>query len=128
MTDFSNSVESSIVKQIIGEGAAWSQPAGTYVQLHDGDPGEDGTANVIASVGGRKSASWAAESGGSADTDADLEWTNGSGGSITVSHVSIFDTITTGICLYIGDLAASKVVPDTEIFRIPSGSLTVAAS
>lgn len=127
MTDFSNAVESSIIQHIIAE-ATWAAPTTVYVQIHNGDPGEDGTANIIASVGGRKLASFAAESGGSASTDADLEWTNGTGGSITVSHISTWTLITGGICTMVGDLTSSKVVPDTEVFRIPSGSLTLSAS
>jgi len=127
MTDFSDAVESSIIQHIIAE-ATWAAPTTVYVQLHDGDPGESGTANIIANVGGRMLASFAAESGGSASTDADLEWTNGSGGSMTVTHISTWTLITAGICTMVGDLTASKVVPDTEIFRIPSGSLTLTAT
>jgi len=127
MTDFSNAVESSIIQHIIAE-TTWAAPTTVYVQIHNGDPGEDGTANVIASVGGRMLASFAAEANGSASTDADLEWTNGSGGSEDVSHVSCWTLITGGICTMIGDLTAPKTVPDTEVFRIPSGSLTLTAT
>lgn len=127
MTAFANWAESAIVQHIVAE-ATWGAVAGTYVQLHNGDPGEDGTANVIASVGGRKSAAWAAEAGGTAATSADLEWTNGTGGSISVSHISIFDAITAGNAIYIGPLSATKVVPDTEVFRLPTGQLTIGAT
>lgn len=133
MVDFSDFTESAIVKHLVAE-ATWSAISTVYVMVHSGDPGEAGTANTLANMGGRKLASFAAESGGAASTDADIEWTNGSGGSVTVSHVSLWDAAGTGDpptggnCLMKGDLTASKLVPDTEIFRIPSGSLTVTAT
>ena len=135
MADLSNASESAIVQHIIGE-ATWGVLAGQFLQLHDGAPGEDGTANVLASMGGRidVSAGFAAESGGAASTDTAYEWTNGSGGNVTVSHISQWTTAGTGdpptggVCVMIGALTASKVVPDTEVFRLPSGSYTVQAS
>lgn len=132
MAEFSNFTESAIVKHIVAE-ATWAAISTVYAMVHSAAPGEDGTANTLASFGGRKLCSFAAESGGSASTSADLEWTNGSGGSATVSHVTLWDAAGTGDpptggnCLMHGDLTASKSVPNTEIFRIPAGSLTVTA-
>lgn len=132
MVAFANYAESAIIQHMVGE-ATWGAVSTVYVMVHDGDPGEDGTLNTLASMGGRKAASWASESGGTASTDADIEWTNGSGGSVTVSHISLWDAAgsgdppTGGNPLMIGALSASKVVPDTEVFRLPSGQLTIGA-
>ena len=132
MADFTDATESKIIQHIVGE-ATWTAPAGTFVQLHDGDPGETGVANVLADMGGRLSATWDAEAAGVAALAADLEWTNVSGGSVTVSHVSVWDTAGTGNpptggeCVMKGALNTSKVVPDTEIFRLEAGNLTLGA-
>jgi hypothetical protein len=132
MSDFANATESDIVQHMIGE-ATWGAVTNVYAMVHSADPGEDGTANTLASFGGRQILSFAAESGGSAATDADVEWTNGSGGSETVTHVTLWDGAGSGdpptgdVCLMVSALTASKAVPDTEVFRITSGSLTAAA-
>lgn len=132
MTDFANYAESEIIGWLVGEGAPGAV-TNVYAMVHSADPGEDGTTAPIASMGGRKVLSFAAEAGGSAATDADVEWTNGSGGSVTVTHVTLWDAVGTadpptgGNCLMVSALTASKAVPDTEVFRITAGSLTAAA-
>ena len=94
--DFANATESAIVQHIIGETDWTALAGGPFVQLHDGDPGEDGLNNTLPDMGGRKAASFNAESGGAADTSADIEWTNGGAGTVTVSHVTLWDTVGTG--------------------------------
>jgi hypothetical protein len=132
MTDFSTFAESEIVGWIVGEGAPAAVTA-VWVQIHDGPPGEDGTENVLADFGGRLQASFAAEADGTAATDTDLEWTNGSGGSVDVTHATTWDAAGTGDpptggnCLMVSALESSKTVPDTEVVRISAGSLTAAA-
>lgn len=99
------------------------QVAQSYVKLHTGDPGEDGTANAAGETT-RKSASFGAASGGVCTSDADCAWTNVST-SETYSHVSLWDNSTAGNCLGSGALTASKAVNAGDNFTIPSGSLTL---
>jgi hypothetical protein len=99
------------------------QVAQSYVKLHLGDPGEDGTANAAAETT-RKSASFGASSGGTATSDADLTWTSYSAAE-TVTHISLWDNATAGNCLGAGALTASKTLAIGDTFVIPSGSLTV---
>lgn len=98
------------------------QVAQSYVKLHTGDPGENGTANAAGETT-RKSASFGASSGGVCTSDADLTWTNVSTAE-TISHISMWDHLTAGNCLGAGALAASKTVAVGDTFVIPSGSLT----
>jgi hypothetical protein len=134
VTDFSNATESAIIQHITKEGNWAALAGGPYIQLHDGDPGEAGTANTVADFDGRQLASMAAESGGAAATDADLEWVNTSGGSITVTHISVWDTVgagnppTGGVCSMVGDLDSSVATGDDETFRLPAGDLTLSAT
>lgn len=133
MVDFSDFTESAIIQHITGE-ATWAAVATVYAMVHTGTPGEDGTANTQINFGGRQLLSFAAEAGGVAATDADVEWTNSSGGGVTITDISLWDGAGSGDpptganCLFTGNLTASKLVPDTEIFRIPSGSLDIAAT
>jgi len=97
--------------------------ADPWVKLHIGDPGEDGTANAATETT-RKQASFAAASGGSASTNADVSWTNVAA-TETYSHVSMWDASTAGNCLGTGALTVSKAVNVGDTFTIASGSLTV---
>lgn len=135
MVDFSDAIESSIIQHIVKEGNWAALAGGPFVYLHTAAPGEAGTANGVgANFDGRQVASFAAESGGAAATNADIEWVNTSGGEITVTHISCWDTVgsgdppTGGICTMVGALDAGVAVGDDETFRIPSGSLTLSAT
>lgn len=134
MAEFSDAAESAIIQHIVKEGNWSALSGGPYIQLHDGAPGEAGTANTVADFDGRQLGSFAAESGGAAATDADLEWVNSSGGAITVTHISVHDAAGTGnpptggVCSMVGALDAGVAVDDGETFRIPSGDLTLSAT
>lgn len=117
---YSNYLEDKINDAVCNNTAL--QVAQSYVKLHTGDPGEDGTANAAGETT-RKSASFGTSSGGTATSDADLTWTNVSTAE-TLSHISMWDASTAGNCLGSGALTASKTVAVGDTFVIPSGSLT----
>jgi hypothetical protein len=43
----------------------------------------------------------------------------------TISHIAIFDALTSGNMLMYTDLTTSKVIGNGDIFQISSGNLTV---
>lgn len=100
--------------------------ASVYIQLHTGDPGSAGTANV-AGNNVRKSVSFAAASAESKASNADITWTNVST-SETYSYVSLWDASSNGNFLWAGALTSSKAVNSGDTFTIQSGQLTVAIS
>lgn len=97
--------------------------AATYVQLHIGDPGEDGTANPAGNTT-RKAASWAAAAGGTVQTDADLDWTSVAA-TETYSHVSVWDAVSGGNNLWNGPLVADYDVNGGDEFVLPAGTVVV---
>jgi hypothetical protein len=109
----------------LGNATAYSEP-GVYVKLHVGDPGAAGANNAAANTS-RQLASFAAASGGSMTTDADMLWSNVPNAE-TYSHVSLWDASTAGTYLGNQALAASKTVAVGDNFRIPAGSLTISGS
>lgn len=117
----SDYAENAVVDAICNNTAF--QVAQSYVKLHTGDPGENGTNNAAGETT-RKSASFSAASGGVGTSDADISWTSYSTAE-TVSHVSLWDHLTAGNCLGAGALAASKTMAVGDTLTIPSGSLTV---
>lgn len=97
--------------------------AARYVKLHIGDPGEAGTNNAAGETT-RKSVTSAAAASGTFTSTNDLVWTSVST-SETYSHISIWDNLTVGNCLWTGALTASKAVNSGDTFTIATGSLTV---
>ena len=97
--------------------------AGSYLQLHTGDPGEAGTSNV-ASESTRKAVSFAAASGGSMASSGTVEWTNVAA-TETVSHWSLWDASTSGNCLWSGALASSAGLVAGDTFQITLLTLTL---
>ena len=94
-----------------------------YLQLHTGDPGEDGTSSV-ASETSRQSVSWSAASGGSMATSATAEWTSVAA-TETYTHWSLWDAASAGNCLWSGALSASAAVVAGDTFQITSLTLTL---
>ena len=93
-----------------------------YIKLHTGDPGANGTANAATETT-RKQVSFAAASGGSMTSSADVSWTNISG-SQTATHFTAWDSATTGNFLFSGTITANPYTAG-DTFTISSGSLTV---
>lgn len=115
-----NYFETLLLKALRNESPAKEK---VYAKLHKGDPGEDGTANAAGETT-RKQVTFAAPSGGSISTSADLEWTAVSTAE-TISHISLWDAISGGNCLWTLALAASKAVSEGDTFKIASGNLTL---
>lgn len=97
--------------------------AATYIKLHTGDPGEDGTANAATNTS-RQSVSFSAASAGSMASSATVTWTNVST-TETYSHWSLWDNSTAGNCLWTGALASSAAVTAGDTFQITSLTLSL---
>lgn len=99
-----------------------------YVQVHTGDPGTAGTANVLGSVI-RKSVGLGTASTSGSDrvrsNTALIRWEgNESTATGTVQFATIWSDVTTGTFLRSATVA-SKVVTSGEPFEIPAGGVVV---
>ncbi len=97
--------------------------AATYIKLHLGDAGEDGTTNAAANTT-RQQVSFSAASGGSMSSSATVTWTNVST-TETYSHWSLWDSATAGNCLWKGALSSSAAVTAGDTFQITSLTLSL---
>lgn len=110
-----------------GAGTSYTAPAAIYIKLHVGDPGSAGTANAAA-VTTRQAATLGAPSAGA------VALTNSPAFSMTttetVSHVSIWDNVSAGNCLWTAALSSSKAVVngDTLTFTTLGFALTPLAA
>lgn len=76
-----------------------------FMQLHIGDPGAAGTANVATETL-RKSVTFGAAAAGSMTNTAAVQWTNITG-SQDATHFSIFDAATAGTFKWSGTITAN---------------------
>jgi len=93
-----------------------TRPTAWYVATHTGDPGETGASNEV-TVGidadyVRKSVTFNTPSGdGQTENAGSVSWTVNSGSSgYTVTHISIWDAVTSGNCLFKGSLQVARVL------------------
>ncbi|MER5903009.1 hypothetical protein ABT150_23370 [Streptomyces mirabilis] len=100
-------------------GSAYSAVAGTFAQLHTGDPGAAGTSNVSVGSATRNSFTFAASSSGSslALSSAPSAWTNG-GTSETLTHISVWTASISGTFLFSVALTSSKAWASADSFSL----------
>ena len=95
---------------------AFTAPAGTFVELHIGDPGAAGTANPSA-VTTRSSATFNASAGGSA-----LSLSNTPTWSMTatetITHIAVWDASSAGNFLFSAALNTSKSVNNGDTLNL----------
>lgn len=104
-----------------------AMPATLWVQLHTGDPGADGTANVATDDRRRSFARTAAAAGSNA-SDALIEWLTAPADE-SLTHVSIWDASTDGNAWWVGainDAPAEAVTGQST--EIPIGLLVFSFS
>lgn len=95
-------------------GTSWTQPSGIYVQLHTGDPGSAGTANLSANTTRVRINFGAATAGAIALTGTAPQWT--ATATETLSHLSFWDAITAGNVLDSSQAATPRgVVPGDTV-------------
>ena len=96
-----------------------------WIQLHTGDPGAAGTANVATETT-RKQISLADASGGSATNNALIEWVS-IAGSQDASHFSLWTASTAGTFEFSGEIIADPYTAGNT-YAIAVGDLTVAVT
>ncbi|MGW0905013.1 phage tail fiber protein [Streptomyces sp. NPDC002853] len=112
-------------------GTSYTAVAGTFVQLHTGDPGAAGTANVSVGSTTRNSFVFSDSSAGSALSlgTPPSAWTNG-GTSETLTHISVWTASSSGTFLFSVALTASKAWASADSFSLATlgASLTPQAA
>ncbi len=105
-------------------GTAWTQPAGIYVKLHIGDPGSAATSNASAVTTRSQATYSAAASGAIALTGTNPSWSMTA--TETISHVSVWDAVTSGNFLWSAALSASKAVVNGDTLTLTSLGFSLA--
>lgn len=110
---------------------AWTAVAQAYVALHVGACGDDGASNEITALGGyaRQAAAFDAPSGGVTQNTAAITFGPATEAWGEISHVSIWDALSGGNCLFAGAATAPlQTIANGNEFEIDAGDLVVTAT
>ena len=121
-----NYLEDELLDHIFGTGA-WSAPETRYIGLHTADPGETGaTAEVSGNNYSRATENgWGASSGGAIANSGIVTFATPSGSWGVVTHITVWDAVSGGNCLFVGALAASKTIEASDPVTFPVGDLDI---
>jgi hypothetical protein len=125
MAEISNYLENALINATL-RATTYTSPSVVYVGLFTSDPTDAGSGTEVS--GGsyaRRSVTFAAPSNGASASNADVTFPQATATWGTITHVGLFDALTSGNLLYHTALDASKLIETNDIFKINSGSLTV---
>lgn len=130
MAALSDYAEALILDWMMTTGSA-TRPTAWYVALFTGAPSDSGGGTEVSGSGYARQAvafDAAASPAGTTTNSADVSFTADGGSFGTVSHLGIFDALTTGNLLWHGALTTSKAVADGDTLLFAAGNidLTVA--
>jgi hypothetical protein len=104
-------------------GTAYAGNTGTYVQMHVGLPGPNGTANVAGNTTRVAAGTFARAAAGSWQNSAAINWTAVST-SETYTHATLWSAPSGGTFIQSGTIAASPITSGSN-FQIAANGLTV---
>lgn len=122
MTGISDYAEDKLLDAVLNN-TSYAAGGDPYVKLHTGDPGEAGTSNAAAETT-RKQASFNAASGGSCALASSISWTSYPAAE-TVSHISLWDNVSAGNCLWKGALSSSVTMAIGDTLTISAITVTL---
>lgn len=100
-------------------------PSTLWLQLHTGNPGTSGTANV-ATESDRKSFTRTSALNGVCTNDSVIQWLDvlTDGGSDDITHISIWGSATLGVCWFVDDIADTAIF-DGDSVTVVIGTLSI---
>ena len=132
MSNICNHAEDLILTWLFTTTAV-TRPTAWYAQLHLDDPGETGALNPVTTSEDadivRKAVTFAdpVADSGQALSNIAASWTAASGSpGYTIKWVTIWDALTSGNCLFKGQLAVPFVMAASGIFTLDAGKIVPA--
>lgn len=118
--DFANKVLNHMLRAV-----GSTAPAANYVAVMIGDPGAAGTTNPAGTTTRVVVTFNAASAGACTMSGTAPSWVAWAGGSQTLSHIAIWDSITAGIFLYSAALTTAKAITNGDTFTLSSLSVSL---
>ena len=98
-----------------GVGTTFTAPAAIYLELHTGDPGASGTANVAA-TSTRVAVTMAAASAGSMAESTTPSWTGAA--TETITHIAAFSASAAGTFYWSAQLTTAKSINSGDTLNL----------
>jgi len=121
---FSNYLETELLDHVFA-GNAYTSPTTVYVGLFTTNPDEDGSGTEVSGGSYARQAGTFSVTGNTATTTAAIEFPTATGTWGTVTHIGIYDALTSGNLLAYAALTTSKSIASGDVFRIPTGDIDI---
>lgn len=125
MAALSNYLENELLDHALGTGS-FTAPSNVYLALFTSDPTDAGSGTEVSGNGyARQLITFGASSSGTASNTSEETFTASGGNFGTVTHMGIFDALTTGNLLFHGALTASRTINDGESIVFAVGNIDI---
>ena len=121
---FTNFLETEILDHVFA-GSAYTAPTTKYVALYTATPGETGGGTELSGSAYVRKAIAFATSGNTTSNNAAIEFPTATGSWGSVTHVGVFDALTSGNLMAYATLTSAKTIDSGDVFRIPTGDLDI---
>ena len=121
---FSNYLETELLDHVFANNA-YTSPSAVYLGLHTSNPDEDASGTEVSGGSYARQTAAFSVTGNTATTTAAIEFPTATADWGTVTHVAVYDALTTGNMLAYAALSASKNISSGDVFRVPTGDLDI---
>jgi hypothetical protein len=119
-----NTFETRVLEWLLTTGSP-TRPTAWYLGLFTGAPGEAGGGTEVSGGSYVREAVTFTVSGDTATNNAAVEWPVATANWGTITHVAIFDALTSGNMIAYAALSNSKTIETGDVLRIPASDLDV---
>ena len=119
-----NTFETRVLEWLLTTGSP-TRPTAWYLGLFTGAPGEAGGGTELSGDAYVREAVTFTVSGDTATNSGAVEWPVATGNWGTITHVAIFDALTSGNMIAYAALSNSKTIETGDVLRIPATDLDV---
>jgi len=121
-----SAVSNALLDALVNQ-ANYTAPTAIWIQLHTGDPGSAGTANVATETTRKDvTSSFSAASAGAVTNDVAVTWTDVAG-SEDFTHWSLFSASSAGT-FYLSGTVTANAVTAGDTFTLPVGDIDLTLS
>ena len=121
---FSNYLENKLLLHTFGA-TAYTAPTTLYLAIHTTNPAEDNTGTEVSgSAYARQTVAFTVTTSTASNTAA-VEFPTATGSWGTLTHVGVYDALTSGNLLAYAALTTNKIIDTNDIFRVPIGDLDI---
>jgi hypothetical protein len=125
MSGLSTYAENKLIDHALGT-TTFTKPTAVYLALFTTDPQADGSGTEVSTGGyARQAVTFGASSGGAATNSSSEVFTATGADFGRVTHIGIFDAVSSGNLLFKGALATPRTVVDGESITFAVGAITV---